>query len=76
MHSEITSICASIAADGCPDPGGPPGRSLPHAVWAVWNAGDAGLTPELLLRLMLTLPPEVLGSGKFGTPCERMQSDS
>jgi hypothetical protein len=30
------------------------------------------LIPELLLRLKVMLPPEVFGSGKFGTPCERM----
>jgi hypothetical protein len=34
------------------------------------NAGENGLTPEL--GLIWTPPPE-LGSGKFGTPCDRMQ---
>jgi hypothetical protein len=73
MHSEIASICALVAADGFPDPGPPPPRSLPHAFWAAWHDGDAGLIPDLLLMLKPTPPPEVLGSGKFGTPCERMR---
>jgi hypothetical protein len=72
MHSEIASICALVAADGFPDPGPPPGKSLPHAFWAAWNDGDAGLIPELRLMLKPTPTPEVFGSGKFGTPCERM----
>jgi hypothetical protein len=33
------------------------------------NAGEDGFIPEL--RWM---PPPELGSGKFGTPCERMHS--
>jgi hypothetical protein len=72
MHSDVASICDFVAADGFPVPGPPSGMRLPHAFWAAWNDGDAGLMPELLLRLKLTLPPEVLGSGKFGTPWERM----
>lgn len=74
MHSENASICASVAADGFWDLGLPPGRNLPHTFWAAWNDGDAGLTPEPMLMLMW-MPPaprEVVGSGKFGTPCERM----
>jgi hypothetical protein len=72
MHSEIASICVSVAADGITDPAPLPGSSLPHASWAAWNDGDAALIPELLLRLKLTLPPEAVGSGKFGTPRERI----
>jgi hypothetical protein len=74
MHSEIASIRALLAADGFTEPGPLPGRNLPHTVWAATNDGDAGLIPELLLRLMWTPPLEVVGSGKFGTPRERMQS--
>ena len=36
------------------------------------NAGDRGLIPEPS-GIWIPPPPE-LGSGKFGTPCERMQS--
>lgn len=39
-----------------------------HACRAAWNAGDCGFNP-LPLRSM---PPLVLGSGKVGTPWERM----
>lgn len=38
-----------------------------HAWWADWNAGDWVSTPER------SKPPGV-GSGKLGTPFERMQS--
>ena len=52
--------------------GGPlsPGPG-PHARWADWNAGDCGLIPELGLKN--PLEPFAPGSGRFGTPWERMQ---
>jgi len=76
MHSEIASICVLAAADGSTEPGPPPGRSLPHVFWAARKDGDAGLIPELLLMLMWEPPLEVVGSGKFRTPCERMHDEN
>jgi hypothetical protein len=71
MHSEMASICCFACAEGGPcAPGPPPGRSLAHCDWAALNAGENGLMPELEL---IWIPPPALGSGKFGTPCERMQ---
>jgi DNA-binding response OmpR family regulator len=54
--------------------GGPPlkGNSFLHACCAAWNPPDRGLTPDC--GLMFSWPPAV-GSGKFGTPWERMQSE-
>lgn len=43
------------------------GSSGAHAWWADWNAGDCISTPE-------KSKPSGVGSGNFGTPCERMQS--
>jgi hypothetical protein len=43
---------------------------------AAWNDGDAGLIPELLLMLMWEPPLEVVGSGKFTTPCERIHDEN
>jgi hypothetical protein len=70
MHSASLSISSLRLSD--PTLGGPPpGSSFEHAFWADWNAGDWGLIPELEL---IWIPPPEPGSGKFGTPCERMQS--
>jgi hypothetical protein len=69
MHSaSLTSSCLR-ASDPCPLPGPPPGSKFWHALWADWNAGDCGLIPEP--AVIWIPPPEPLGSGKFGTPCER-----
>lgn len=77
MHSATASICFMVAADaGGPDPGAPPGNSLAQAFWAAWNAGDAGLIPELLLMLMRTPPPDEVGSGKCDTPWARMHDEN
>lgn len=48
--------------------GGPPlnGAYRLHACWAAWNAGDFAEPGGMLI------PPPGLGSGKLGTPCERM----
>ena len=71
MHSEMASICCLACSEGGPcAPGPPPGSSLAHCDWAALNAGENGLMPELEL---MWIPPPELGSGKFGTPCERMQ---
>ena len=69
MHRDsasILSLDASVA--GCrngPDPG------PPHRFCAARNAGDRGSIPEPAL---IWMPPPAPGSGKFGMPCERMQS--
>jgi hypothetical protein len=38
-----------------------------HVDWAFWNVADPGLTCEVPEN-----PPFLFGSGKLGTPCERM----
>jgi hypothetical protein len=71
MHSDMASISRFACAEGGPClPGPPPGISFAHRDWADWNAGDCGLIPE---PLWIWIPPPPLGSGKFGTPWERMQ---
>lgn len=42
---------------------------MAHARWADLNAGDCGLIAEG----RSTPPPPAVGSGKLGTPCERIQ---
>ena len=49
----------------------PPPSSLAHAFWADRNAGACGS-----IQLGMTLGPAGLGSGKLGTPCERMHCAS
>ncbi len=49
----------------------PPPRNLAHAFWADWNAGAC-----VLIQLGTTVGPPGRGSGKFGTPCDRMHSAS
>jgi hypothetical protein len=72
MHSEVASIVLTSWAEGFRfRPGPPPGSSVLQADWADWNAGDWGLTPE---PAVIWTPPPDPGSGKFGTPCARMQS--
>ena len=70
MHFENASNCALTAGDVFSDPD-PPARKLTHADWARLNAGEAESIPLPTNEL---LPLEVLGSGKFGTPCERMHA--
>jgi hypothetical protein len=73
MHLDIASKAArSLPADD-PPPGGPFGRSLLHVDSAVLNEGEDGSIPGTW-RLMRAVRPFVVGSGKLGTPCERMQS--
>jgi hypothetical protein len=49
----------------------PPGCWLAHACCADRNAGDCWLIPDVRSGN----PPPGAGSGKFGTPCERIQSE-
>jgi len=46
---------------------------LKHVCWADSNTGDCGLMP---VPSRLNPPPPALGSGKFGTPRERMHSET
>ena len=48
-----------------------PPTYLAHAFWANRNAGA-----RVLIQLGITLGPPGLGSGKLGTPCDRMHSAS
>jgi hypothetical protein len=59
------------AAFWAADSGGrpPPGGRRLHTCMADRKAGDSGFSPELGL---IFTPPLALGSGKLGTPCERM----
>jgi hypothetical protein len=43
---------------------------LKQVFWAAWNAGERGLAPAGIWNP----PPLEPGSGKFGTPWDRMQS--
>lgn len=70
MHSAQRSSRAYALAEGGPEGGRFTGSRLLHAVRAASNAGDDELIPGMLLRLK---PPPAVGSGKFGTPWERMQ---
>jgi len=71
MHfARLSKACFSLA-----DPAArllpPPFRNCAHAFWADLNAGACGL-----IQLGMTLGPPGLGSGKFGTPCDRMHRAS
>ena len=73
MHCAILTSLARVCAEGCvvePGPGGPPpGRSFWHFARAALNAGDEGLIPAPTGKRN---PPPGFGSGKLGTPLERM----
>jgi hypothetical protein len=67
MHAENLSAAACAAACCAALGGRPPfGEYFLHAFCARVNDGDCGLTP-----FNVTLP-FAFGSGKLGTPCERM----
>ena len=68
MHFASLSSSSFRLSDNDPGPL-PLGSSLAHVFWADRNAGACGL-----IQLGMTLGPPGLGSGKFGTPCERMHS--
>ena len=66
-NASSAEICAWLRAGvwvGWP----PPGSRCRHAVLADWNAGDFAAV-ELIDSLKFR---GELGSGKLGTPCERM----
>jgi hypothetical protein len=71
MHCALV-IAASFWLSGSGNPSLlPPGSSFLHDCWADWNAGDC------LSRLEgLKGSPFAGGSGKFGTPCDRMQVEN
>jgi len=73
MHAASFTIASLRLSDVDPLPGPPPGSNFEHAFWADWKAGDWGSIPELEL---IWIPPPALGSGKFGTPCDRMQAEN
>src|SRR5665213_3937378 len=50
-----------------------PGRSDWHAFCAAKNCGELG---SMLVIFSCTPPPLNVGSGKFGTPFERMQAEN
>jgi hypothetical protein len=70
MHTAQCTSRVNACADGGLDGACFTGSRFRHAVSAVRNAGDDALIPGTPLKL---IPPVALGSGKFGTPCERMQ---
>ena len=69
MHRASSSILTLSASDAGAGPPPGPGSRVEHLFWADWNAGACGLIPAPIWT-----PPPGPGSGKFGTPCERMQS--
>src|ERR1700739_920147 len=62
---ESRSSFACVCADGAAGGGAFTGSRCRQAVWAVLNAGEDGSIPGTFWKLR--------SSGKFGTPCERMQ---
>ena len=48
------------------------GRYFPHAWFAAWNFGEPWLIPTVAGS---GIRPVLSGSGKFGTPWERMQAE-
>lgn len=69
MHCALATIPASCALDSAGQGPLALGCRLAHACWADRKAGACGSMAKG--RLMLPFAP---GSGKFGAPCERMQS--
>jgi len=80
MARAAAFIFAVSAAEGVP----PLGRYLRQVCIAAWNAGALTETPLTVIELpeparwpaWIRMPPWPLfpGSGKLGTPCERMHS--
>jgi hypothetical protein len=68
IHADTSSIRACACPDGGPELGGPFGSRLWHECAAAWKAGDRTMLGEPIR----TVWPVTFGSGKFGTPCERM----
>jgi hypothetical protein len=84
MHLAHVRAWAIAAADDDREGANAPGNRFWHADWAALNAGESGLTPGMSLRTTRVWGPETcawkgpeaLGSGKFGTPCDRMQREN
>ena len=72
IHADTASIRACACEDGGSEPGGPFGSRRWHACAADWNAGDS----TVLCEPIRTVWPLTVGSGKFGTPCERMHLEN
>jgi hypothetical protein len=73
MQAANRRSCDLIAASCEGDGGAPAGNSFWHARCADWNWGELGSMP---LPAWIEKLPLVGGSGKFGTPCERMQDEN
>ena len=72
IHADTASIRACACEDGRSEPHQPLGSRRWHACTADWNAGDV----TVLCEPILTVWPLTVGSGKFGTPCERMHPEN
>jgi hypothetical protein len=72
IHTAQCTSRVNACGDGVVDGGCFTGSRFRHAVRAVRNAGDDELIPGTLLK---STPPLGLGSGKPGTPWERMQRE-
>jgi hypothetical protein len=70
MHTAQCTSRVNACGVGGVDGGCFTGSRILHRVRAALNAGDEALIPGTLVKL---IPPLGLGSGKFGTPWERMQ---
>ena len=70
MQRALATMPACCAAEIGGGALAPPSRNVAHAFSADSNAGDCSLIPEVRSGK----PPPGLGSGKFGTSCERIQS--
>jgi hypothetical protein len=68
IHADTASIRACACPDGGSELGGPFGSRRWHECAADWTAGDCTVLGEPIR----TVWPLTFGSGKFGTPCERM----
>ena len=72
MHWANFSSLARFPLD--PEFDVPPPRRLEHACRAAWYCGELGSIPSAALILNPTVPFFTVGSGNFGTPCDRMHA--
>jgi hypothetical protein len=72
IQADTSSSRACACADGGWELGGPFGSRRWHECAADWNAGDS----MVLCEPIRTDCPLTFGSGKFGTPCERMHLEN
>jgi hypothetical protein len=72
IHTDTLRILASACGDEASGPGGPFGSRRWHECAADWNAGDCTMLGEPIR----TVWPLTFGSGKFGTPWERMHLEN